>query len=326
MPFLFYAYYERNSVVSIKKQQMKFSFLPLFLVGILSHFGYAQDKPVTRFYSIGLITGNESNQSVMLNTWHHIIATGNNQFVVPQDMPIHERGNVSYASSASNTIFVDVSSKVKLGSDIQKRWRFGLNYRSMYSVSDASSLLNLSAGTDTFTTATNTTLYVDTTNSRSILSQIEAGFVGLDVSLQLCSRTTKRIQLYGGIGLSVATAIKPTLHTYYETRHSEQIRNSFETFETKNDLVYYHRANFDVASVQSILFCIPFGIELKLSKRNPFWRKMQLFMDVSPGFRMQHFSGINYTAFVYNYRTSFGLRYRLNEIKVVEEPKNVKRA
>lgn len=208
-----------------------------------------------------------------------------------------------YSSYAYPTYYFNASSMVNLlwgirlkqNDGYEQRLRVGVTFSGL-TPTYASFYNENSFAYDTLTSArTGDVTYVDSVYSENLFLNISQKQVGLDVAYLIKSNQNGRWSFYGGAGLEVGAIINveanisQSSYSYY----SNDLGNYYQ-----NDLLYGNNTN-NTSEVERLdggfyaMLYLPVGLDLRLSMKNAFWKKMHLYTEFRPSIQYSNTSLTN---------------------------------
>ena len=152
-------------------------------------------------------------------------------------------------------------------------------------------------------------VYVDSTINRSYNMQYSSDQLRLDVSLNFRTDPAARWSFYSGIGLAAGVSLRATTSIYYSTYASLQSNSNYyyPYVDSYNDSftseVLQNEMNFGFNAY------VPLGLDFRMGKKRPFWKRTHLFYEVRPGV---NFTSIPELSTMANVSVQHGLGIRIN--------------
>ena len=152
-------------------------------------------------------------------------------------------------------------------------------------------------------------VYVDSTINRSYNMQYSSDQLRLDVSLNFRTDPTARWSFFSGIGLAAGVSLRATTSIYYSTYaslqstsnyyypYADSYNDSFKSEVIQNEMNYGFNAY------------VPLGVDFRMGKKRPFWKRTHLFYEVRPGV---NFTSIPELSTITNISVQHGLGIRIN--------------
>ena len=140
-----------------------------------------------------------------------------------------------------------------------------------------------------YSSQTGQATYVDSVINRSLGVNYSSEQVRLDASLIFRTNPLARVSLYSGIGIATGVSFKAYTDIYYGKGSGTQGGNtngmSYGSYFYSNDYSskserFTNRNNFSVCT------SVPLGIDLRIGKKNEFFKMMHLFYELRPGINM----------------------------------------
>jgi hypothetical protein len=154
-------------------------------------------------------------------------------------------------------------------------------------------------------------LYYDSVETKTVQMKYGSEQIRLDVSLIFRTDANARWSLYGGIGLSAGTSLNSFIQIYQNTSNYIQTRGALIGYNYANSGVYdYHEETFRMKPNYGANVYIPLGVDFRMGRKRPFWKRLHLYMEMRPGISMMAIPGL--PAFTTGQmHNGFGLRVKL---------------
>jgi len=193
-------------------------------------------------------------------------------------------GYPTFYFNASSMVNLLWGIRLKQNAGYEQRLRVGVTFSGL-TPTYGSFYNETSFAYDTLTSSrTGEVTYVDSIYSENLYITTSQKQVGLDVSYLFKSNQNGRWSFYGGAGLEVGAIInvEANISSNNYTFYSNNQGNYYN-----NDLIYGNNPN-SKTEVQRLdggfyaMLYLPVGIDLRLSMKNAFWRKMHLYSEFRP--------------------------------------------
>jgi hypothetical protein len=157
-------------------------------------------------------------------------------------------------------------------------------------------------------------VYMDSTRYQTYKMEYLFQQIGINASLIYRTQPNARWSLYSGAGVSALTSLMSATHIFYYSH--ELITYSFpntsnyystqsfpENYENFNE-IHTNKTNL------SAFAYIPLGVDFRIAKKNEFWSKMHLVMEMQPGLALDYIPELG-AHFYGTFRGNFGLRVEI---------------
>lgn len=157
-------------------------------------------------------------------------------------------------------------------------------------------------------------VYMDSTRFKTYKMEYLFQQIGVNASLIYRTQPNARWSLYSGAGVSALTSLMSS--TYIHFNHVEYVKYSFP--DTRNFYSYLDdpwdsdmvdEVHTNKTNLSSFAY-IPLGVDFRIAKKNEFWRKMHLVMEMQPGLAIDYIPEIG-SHFYGTFRGNFGLRVEI---------------
>ncbi len=252
--------------------------------------GFSQEyKPGKIDFSFGVGFQSYSSSSVVLNDFR---AKFPDSELLQGEFDNHAYSPYYYNTNASTMINLLWGVHLKENAGFEQRLRIGVSY-SGYTPSYGSFYKENKFAFDTLTSSvTGERTFVDSVYSENLSIYTSEKQVGLDVSYLLKANQHGRWGFYAGVGLEVGALLdaKATITrgdnsyltngagNYYENESMNFYGNDHDYEEEKLDGGFY-----------TSLY-LPVGLDLRLSMKNEFWKKMHLYIELRPNVQYRNSS------------------------------------
>lgn len=157
-------------------------------------------------------------------------------------------------------------------------------------------------------------VFMDSTISQFYRMEYSFEQIGINASLIFRTQPNARWSLYSGVGVSSLTSLMSS--TYISYNKVEYVHYSFpdsgnfysyidDPWDSENtDEVHANKTNL------SAFAYIPLGVDFRIAKKNEFWRKMHLVMEMQPGLALDYVPEIG-SHFYGTLRGNFGVRVEI---------------
>jgi hypothetical protein len=157
-------------------------------------------------------------------------------------------------------------------------------------------------------------VYMDSTKYESYKMEYLFQQIGINSSLIFRTQPDARWSLYSGAGVSVFASLMSATHiTYY---HNERINysypnstHSYSAHDIPENFEFFNEVHTNKTNVSAFAY-IPLGVDFRIAKKNEFWRKMHLVMEMQPGLALDYIPEIG-SHFYGSFRGNFGLRVEI---------------
>jgi hypothetical protein len=218
-----------------------------------------------------------------------------------------------YVSSINSMFSVNLG--FRFGNSSKSAYRKNPLLRLGFSYFSTTDLANNLGQTTTFrndtlvSSGTGQVYYIDSTIYRSYNMQHTSDQLRLDVSLVYRTDPKARWQFYAGLGLTAGASLKSYTTVNYmvsgslvSTDYYLYPVSSEQNYEYKNE---YFRNSADIG----MSAYVPLGLDFRLGKKRPFWKRTHLFYEARPG---ASFSNIGDLGFFANISVQQGLGIKVN--------------
>jgi hypothetical protein len=129
-------------------------------------------------------------------------------------------------------------------------------------------------------------VYMDSTRFQSYRMEYLFQQIWINTSLIYRTQPNARWSLYSGAGVSVLTSLMSATHIFYYKHEliSYSFPNSANYYSTQRLPENYENFNEIHANKTNLsaFAYIPLGVDFRIAKKNEFWRKMHLVMEMQP--------------------------------------------
>jgi hypothetical protein len=154
-------------------------------------------------------------------------------------------------------------------------------------------------------------LYYDSVETKTLHMKYGSEQLRLDVSFIFKTDANARWSLYGGIGLSTGMSLNSFIQIDQQTSNYIQTRGALIGFGYLNQGSYNSQVEtFRMKSNYGVTAYVPLGVDFRMGRKKPFWKRLHLYMEMRPGVSMLTVQGLPSftTGQMHN---AFGLRVRL---------------
>lgn len=160
--------------------------------------------------------------------------------------------------------------------------RLGITYLSTTDLANSLSREDSFRSDTLISTSTGQIYYLDSTIYRSYNMRHSSDQVRLDLSLIYRTDPQARWQFYGGLGLSAGVSLKSYTTIDYMVGNNINSMNYY--FYPANNQVYdYQNEYFRNSADVGVTAYVPLGIDFRMGKKRPFWKRTHLFYELRPG-------------------------------------------
>lgn len=157
-------------------------------------------------------------------------------------------------------------------------------------------------------TSTGQVYYIDSTIYRSYNMQHSSDQLRLDLSFNYRTDPKARWQFFAGFGLTAGISLKSyTTINYTVGSNLESVNYYF--YPVQSEIYDYKNEYFRNSADFGAMAYIPLGIDFRMGKKRPFWKRTHLFYEVRPG---ACFSSIGDLDFYGNVAVQQGLGLKIN--------------
>jgi hypothetical protein len=237
------------------------------------------------------------------------LAPGNINFN-PGDLPFKSKN--SYAAWSGRPNFLGVYSNsfsILLGHEFsgkkkrapKKRFRYGFTYLS----SQGFTIVNVYEKRKHVDSAVYSwgTIYSDSVTQNYAFLEYISDHLRIDLSLLLESKHKKRLNYYGGIGISGGISLNQRVLVINENLHFKQLYGYYSSGLMNNPMSTPYQS---LTSYSASVY-IPLGFDIRLSKRNTSNQSTRIYLELQPSLNTMHIPGVvSYSIFALH--SVFGLR------------------
>jgi len=155
-------------------------------------------------------------------------------------------------------------------------------------------------------------VFLDTVINQSYQMNYLFQQIGINANLIFRTQPAARWSLYSGIGISATASLMSATHIYH--LYSKQV-----VYVLANNSSYYGN-NYSISDNYSevnpnktnisLYTYLPLGLDFRIAKKNEFWRKMHLILEMQPGLAIDNIPELG-TKTYGSMRGSFGLRVEM---------------
>jgi hypothetical protein len=191
--------------------------------------------------------------------------TTNNMFSIMLGLQFSDKEKASYKANPLLRLGVSYFSGTSITSGFYKEERFPY---------------------DTLTSSqTGQTIFIDSINTKNYSMNYSSEQLRLDASLIFRTNPEARWSLFAGIGVNAGLSINANTAIYFNRYESSDTRfingntSSYSYSNTDNSKTenFQNKSNFGLSTY------IPMGVDLRLGKKNEFWKRTHLFYELRPG-------------------------------------------
>lgn len=291
--------------------------LAILIVATISLFAQENKHPKIRISELGIYQGMYSGYYTDASLTDFLRLAPNSE-LLKNDFTGFTKSSNSYESMTDNTFSVNLglqfydSEKQTYKSNPQLNIGVTFSRATMlnatYSKEENVIFDTLSSSNSSFV------VYMDSTFLKSYKMEYSFQQIGVNASLIYRAMPNARWSLYSGVGISVLTSLMSS--TYIHFNHVEYVKYSFP--DTRNfysylddpwdsdmvDEVHTNKTNL------SAFAYIPLGVDFRIAKKNEFWSKMHLVMEMQPGLAIDYIPEIG-SHFYGTFRGNFGVRVEI---------------
>lgn len=291
--------------------------LAILIAATISLFAQENKQPKIRISELGIYQGMYSGYYTDASLTDFLRLAPNSE-LLKNDFTGFTKSSINYESMTDNTFTVNLglqfydSEKQTYRSNPQLNIGVTFSRATMlnatYSKEENVIFDTLSSSNSSFV------VYMDSTFLKSYKMEYSFQQIGVNASLIFRAQPNARWSLYSGAGVSVLTSLMSS--TYIHFNHVEYVKYSFP--DTRNfysylddpwdsdmvDEVHTNKTNL------SAFAYIPLGVDFRIAKKNEFWRKMHLVMEMQPGLAIDYIPEIG-SHFYGTFRGNFGVRVEI---------------
>jgi hypothetical protein len=192
--------------------------------------------------------------------------TTNNMFSIMLGLQFSNKERTSYKKNPLLRLGISYFSGTSITSDFYKEERFPY---------------------DTLTSSqTGQTIYIDSITTKSYSMNYSSEQLRLEASLIFRTNPEARWSLFAGIGVNAGLSINANTAIYYNRYESSD--NRFINGNTSSPYGYSNTDNSKTENIKNksnfgLSTYIPMGVNLRLGKKNEFWKRTHLFYELRPG-------------------------------------------
>jgi hypothetical protein len=169
---------------------------------------------------------------------------------------------------------------------------------------------------DTLSSPTSTNvIYLDSVTNESYRMNYFFEQIGINTNLIFRTQPNARWSIYSGFGVSATASLRTETHiSYYLSKNMYYVfpgTGSTSSFSSNNDDTFesYDEIHANKTNVSCFAY-IPLGIDFRIAKKNEFWNKMHLVMEMQPGLAIDYIPELGTTTYGV-FRANFGLRIEI---------------
>ncbi len=218
----------------------------------------------------------------------------------------------SYSNSSNNTIYIQLGfqtrNKRTKHFNPNRQFRLGFSYWSDIGFS-ASMSHQVAKQFDTISTPQGN-LYYDSVHTRGLSMEYNSNQLRLDASYIFKTDAAARWSLYSGVGISAGMSLNNFLTIQSTNAYSIQ-PESYGGGRSHTYASDSKTESFRMKSNYGASVYIPLGLDFRIGKKRPFWKRLHLFLEGRPGINFLVVPDL--TTFASGYiNNSFGLRVGLD--------------
>ncbi|MDD3740898.1 MAG: hypothetical protein PHH30_06620 [Bacteroidales bacterium] len=166
---------------------------------------------------------------------------------------------------------------------------------------------------DTLTSDNSTNMvFLDTIINQTYQMNYLFQQIGINANLIFRTQPAARWSLYSGIGISATASLMSATHIYHSD--SKYLAYIFSDNSTYYNYNFSNRNNYSEVHPNktniSFYTYLPLGLDFRIAKKNEFWRKIHLVLEMQPGLAIDNIPELG-TKTYGSMRGSFGLRVEM---------------
>ncbi len=159
------------------------------------------------------------------------------------------------------------------------------------------------------------TIFMDSVSSQSYQMNYMFEQIGINANLVFRTQPQARWSLYGGIGISAMTSLRAeSILSYYSSMSVNYVfpnSSYYHSYSSYNEENYesYDEIHVNKTNISTFAY-IPLGIDFRIARKNEFWNKMHLIMELQPGIAIDYIPELGTKTYGI-YKGNFGVRVEI---------------
>jgi hypothetical protein len=291
--------------------------LAILIAATISLFAQENKQPKIRISELGIYQGMYSGYytDASLTDFYRLAPASE---LLKNDFSGFSKSSNNYESITDNTFSVNLGlqfyDKEKQTYKSNPQLNIGVTFTGA-TILNASYILDEKVRFDTLTSLNSSyVVYMDSTKYQSYRMEYLFQQIGINTSLIYRTQPNARWSLYSGAGVSVLTSLMSATHIYYYkheliTYSFPNSANYYSTQRLPEDYENFNEVHTNKTNLSAFAY-IPLGVDFRIAKKNEFWRKMHLVMEMQPGLAIDYIPEIG-SHFYGTFRGNFGVRVEI---------------